>query len=79
MREDGWTCENCVFWLSLEGKRNFSDGYGECRRYAPKSLLLAPGGRDNLVVWPFTRDDEWCGELQPKPGSVDIRDSEPQA
>ncbi len=50
-------CVNCVHWKPCDD--DTLDGFGECRRYAPRTL---PEGLF-WYVWPKTQRGDWCGEL----------------
>jgi hypothetical protein len=57
-------CVNCQYYDRRRARA--TDGkapmWGQCRRHAP---LLNPGTAKAYMVegvWPFVRDDDWCGE-----------------
>lgn len=51
-------CVCCAFWKDL-GVAN----EGECRKYAPRPLILATTDVQRIDgYWPKTRESEWCGE-----------------
>lgn len=54
-------CSDCAYWLEEPG-----EGYGECRRYAPKPVTSKI--EETIPYWPTTSSDEWCGELRPSVG-----------
>jgi hypothetical protein len=57
-------CERCKFWEEDGDIPNF----GSCRRYAPKAVVSHPiDGPDSMdTIWPRTKNNEWCGEWDPK-------------
>ena len=57
MRDDV-TCQNCFFWDGFTGQV-----LGQCRRRAPVPATELT--RTRHASWPFTRRNEWCGELVP--------------
>jgi hypothetical protein len=52
-------CASCRYW-SGQGK----DFEGFCRRYAPRPHGTVPPGKEFIVLWPTTWDDNWCGEWE---------------
>ena len=50
-------CGSCQFY------RSRSDAPGVCRRYPPRVLSL---GGDCLTCWPHVREQDACGEFQPR-------------
>ena len=57
------TCCNCRFWDPID-----DDGFGHCRRYAPRSMpeqLLTDrdGNVNRYVGFPMTDGGDWCGEM----------------
>lgn len=61
---DDRRCSTCANWAPLQampargGPRS-----GECRRHAPRPLVLpAAGPAEGRVVWPITLAGECCGE-----------------
>jgi len=52
-------CGKCRFFEDAE----FSDGFGECHRHAPRCTGAEPGSND-LAVWPVISSDDWCGEFE---------------
>lgn len=64
------TCKKCAYWLE------FNKITGECRRHAPSLTIqhhnLIPKKDTNVtmpdvVLWPTTVDDDWCGEAKLSP------------
>lgn len=55
-------CDHCLYWAPKH------DNFGACRRYAPRSAIdVNPSGRNvDVVVWPTTEADCWCGEFAQK-------------
>lgn len=51
------TCETCRFWGT-----DFDDDKNVCHRFPP----FIPGPNGGTTKFPFTRDNWWCGEHQPK-------------
>ena len=51
-------CEDCRFYEAV------TDGYGECRKYAPRPRAWNPDEEydDRAVAWIVVDSDEWCGE-----------------
>ena len=63
-------CETCDFWVRINGKG------GTCRRYPPnatpkagqvpgnivKGLRPSPINFFDVISWPKTRNEDWCGE-----------------
>lgn len=65
------TCETCRFWDSSTQRVNAQpDTTGACRRQAPLADF-----RTAEAFWPFSADDDWCGEHQPR--ESDLGDEEP--
>lgn len=63
-------CDSCLHWLPDPEAFPGEPG-GQCRRHAPRPVLLAlvrEGAEvDDVVLWPVTAGDDWCGEWQPPP------------
>lgn len=49
-------CSSCKFW-----NRDGADGI--CRKKSPSPTVVKDGGPYTLV-WPRTKDNEWCGEFE---------------
>lgn len=49
------TCLNCPYWSEIEGR----DGYGECRRRAPREIAIAGEVGPDWTVMP---EFGWCGD-----------------
>lgn len=55
-------CGNCKFWKPRnDAAKDLGGGY--CRRFPPAFR------EDNALNdgWPFTHQQEWCGEWRPSP------------
>lgn len=50
-------CETCLFFQLCDGR------YGVCRRFPPSNVI------GNSHEFPIIRQDDWCGEYQPKGAS----------
>jgi hypothetical protein len=48
-------CDKCIFWAKSQLK--FSDGDGDCRRFAPKETI-----QNGKAVWPVTKYNQGCGD-----------------
>lgn len=68
------TCASCRFWKYQEG---IGDGYGACRRHAPKLIDLSVTrphqvelGRQPAYesAWPMMAGEQWCGDYEAKRG-----------
>ena len=60
----GMCCSNCVYFERTD------DGYGECRRHAPKpnSAMFIPkvsaiGQIKTDIHWPKVYNSNWCGQF----------------
>lgn len=56
-------CATCRFWRRRR-VADEHDSWGQCRRMPPTLPELTD---DKLVVagvWPFTEEQDWCGEWQ---------------
>lgn len=58
-------CETCRFWRYLRETEPHV-GIGECRRYAPRPIVVEPRNKGAYPLWPLTMFDDACGEHQPK-------------
>jgi len=54
-------CPDCAYWLEEP-----EEGFGECRRYAPRPALNDV--TKTIPYWPTTETDDWCGEFRPSIG-----------
>lgn len=63
-------CATCRHWESLADEPG-SKSRGECRRYAPRVIVLVPyrgsciSDPRDLVFFPITSADDRCGEHSP--------------
>ena len=56
------TCSTCRHWRPGDTR----ESPGECRRHAPRPIMLA-GSVATPWPWPPTLADQWCGEWAPSP------------
>lgn len=57
------TCETCKFWdnsTSSSFAAERGEESGQCRRGVP-----GHDSRTGMAVWPFTVENDWCGEFKP--------------
>ena len=59
------SCSGCSYWLPDDNQTHPSEPavVGYCRRHAPQPLTdrVKQG-----ALWPFTQDDDWCGDFELK-------------
>lgn len=48
------SCDQCMYFL-----QELDERYGECRRYAPRTVLTID---QTETWWPVVKDEDWCGE-----------------
>jgi hypothetical protein len=61
-------CLSCKWWDALTEFDPAKGSVGCCIRYAPRPATgEAPAGGEVNVIWPITRDNDWCGEYTLKP------------
>jgi hypothetical protein len=56
-------CDTCAWWDTSTVRRNdhgFPD-HSPCRKRSPTQTDFRTG----LAAWPFTAEDDWCGEHKP--------------
>jgi len=55
-------CSICKFWDEI------NKSLGSCHRYAPKPVIkeTTESRTSCTIVWPRTKDREWCGEWRVK-------------
>ncbi len=61
----GQTCANCrAAYVETKENRTLCVGALECRRLAPRALLMMMDGNSNLhrAKWPPVSPDDWCCE-----------------
>ena len=77
-------CEKCVHWdrgvrmvVGGAGQTAVVDSKGRCRRNPPiveRSIEAERSEGHSVdpspVVWPVTKEDDWCGEFGELPGGV---------
>ncbi len=58
------TCGMCHYW-SNAARPHDANAIGECRRYAPQSILTENPyaiDKDRHAIWPFTQNMDYCGD-----------------
>lgn len=64
----GEKCENCRYYVPKKDQ----EGFGQCRRYPPRSIASVYTNRDGEVtsekwdVFPVINEDSFCGEFKEK-------------
>lgn len=58
-------CGTCRYF-HIDGE-DFTKEIGECRRYAPRALVVAEDAKPKSVdpIFPTMFESEWCGEWNP--------------
>lgn len=59
-------CKTCQ-WYAPEIRDGTPVDEGECRRHAPKPLMMVAmvgAFKDRLAKWPIVREDSFCGDHQ---------------
>jgi hypothetical protein len=72
------TCDKCRFWDCYADTKANEFGFGYCHRHAPVACIGKDvfGDSEN-IVWPQTRDNDWCGEFESDDGNQrGVRDYE---
>lgn len=62
-------CNQCRFWFGGSGPDEPFEVAGECRRYAPRPILVPsddPALDNRDAVWPQTYGTLFCGEFSPR-------------
>jgi hypothetical protein len=55
-------CDTCHYWKQIAQAPELTEE-GECRRHAPKPVILATDAAQRVdVYWPKTKATEFCGE-----------------
>ena len=58
-------CDICRYWDRFYDPSEPNDwSLGHCQRYAPKTAIgRDPETGERNVIWPVTRDNDWCGDF----------------
>ncbi len=55
------TCAKCKYW------DNSAADNGECRRNSPQAVVFKVDAEVEYVsVFPKTKENDWCGDFQPR-------------
>ena len=54
-------CENCKYWL-FSGEPD--EGWGECRKYAPRPQPIKINEEGLVAIWPRANRFDACGEFE---------------
>jgi hypothetical protein len=57
------TCNRYKWW----NNGGIQSGYEECRYRSPV-LILDDETKRYKTIWPYTYDDDWCGDFEPNAG-----------
>ena len=56
-------CAECRFFDKM-GMTHCN--WGVCRRNAPSGSFVGTNLEQMKVLWPIVRENDWCGDYQPK-------------
>jgi hypothetical protein len=57
-------CENCKWWIKIEGWRSAGNQYGECRGAPPTAASGSHKEYYGTGEFPLTYGDTFCGMFQ---------------
>jgi len=61
-------CKNCQWWdveLGVVDEHGITNAF--CHRYPPRvTMALQNNSIINVMSWPGTKEDQWCGEFTPR-------------